>query len=637
VNAFIRAIFDGATPDRWRRAASALCFPWVLAAPAFAAPMVVGTNPPDGATNVSLPTTISVTFSEPLDGMQLQAQAAAGPCTGTLQLSVAADNFTTCVGLGFPQQAMNIYTATPQPALANGTLYRIRVKGSVTAGGVPMGADYTQGMGFATTGVSTCATGLTISQVYGGGGAAGSSYQTDFVELHNPSNRSLPLGGYSVQYTTAAGTVWSKIDLPSTTIPPGYYYLISLGTAGMGSPVPNPDVVDTMATPLDPTSGKVALMSTTALNSGPCPNPMAAIDFVGYGAAATCSEGTPTANISTTTAAFRGNGGCRDTASNAADFTVATPNPRGLASMQSSVCSCVANETGSASEIDFCNLQFPASFSVDTGAMTPSVYGRVYDAGITEPPGADPRISMEIGYGPANTNPQNQPGWIWFPTAYNGQFASDDEYGVSFVAPAVAGAYSYTSRASKDGINWTYCDLDGAGANPMLAFDPAKLGVMNGNPVPTPPNITSQNTVTFVPGANNMFQITATGYPAPGISVTGTLPSGVFFDPMNYTLYGTPDAMSVRGWPLVITASNMNPPNAVQNFALVVGYPQCTLDVDLDGRIDALTDGIILVRAMLGLTGSAVTAGALGPMASRNSWQAIQAYLNGHCGTSFAP
>ena len=47
-------------------------------------------------------------------------------------------------------------------------------------------------------------------------------------------------------------------------------------------------------------------------------------------------------------------------------------------------------------------------------------------------------------------------------------------------APA-AGSYAYTSRASFDGVNWTYCDLDGAGDNGGLDFSTSQLGAMTVN------------------------------------------------------------------------------------------------------------------------------------------------------------
>ncbi|MBK7469574.1 MAG: hypothetical protein IPI73_01975 [Betaproteobacteria bacterium] len=65
--------------------------------------------------------------------------------------------------------------------------------------------------------------------------------------------------------------------------------------------------------------------------------------------------------------------------------------------------------------------------------------------------------------------------------------------------------------------------------------------------------------------------------------------------------------------------------------------PLCSLDADGNGTADALTDGLIMIRAMFGLTGTAVTNNALGGGASRDSWSLIRGFLNGSCGTNFAP
>jgi hypothetical protein len=45
----------------------------------------------------------------------------------------------------------------------------------------------------------------------------------------------------------------------------------------------------------------------------------------------------------------------------------------------------------------------------------------------------------------------------------------------------------------------------------------------------------------------------------------------------------------------------------------------------------------MLIRAMFGLTGTAVTNNAVGPNATRNTWALIRPWLNGNCGTNFAP
>ena len=55
--------------------------------------------------------------------------------------------------------------------------------------------------------------------------------------------------------------------------------------------------------------------------------------------------------------------------------------------------------------------------------------------------------------------------------------------------------------------------------------------------------------------------------------------------------------------------------------------------------IDALLgpDLLMILRAMFGLTGTAVTNGALGTTPTRPTWTEIRAYLNASCGSNFGP
>ena len=60
-------------------------------------------------------------------------------------------------------------------------------------------------------------------------------------------------------------------------------------------------------------------------------------------------------------------------------------------------------------------------------------------------------------------------------------------------------------------------------------------------------------------------------------------------------------------------------------------------DVDGDGQVSALTDGLMLLRAALGLSGDAVVAGATAPGAPRTTWAEVQPYLRSQCGLNVAP
>lgn len=172
--------------------------------------------------------------------------------------------------------------------------------------------------------------GIAISQVYGGGGNAGTTYTHDFVELFNPGEEPISISGWSVQYTSAAGTSWTNITALSGTIEPGRYYLVQQAQgAGGTTPLPTPDAIGSIA--MAATNGKVALVNTTTALSGACPLGGAVVDFVGFGTA-NCFEGSgATPTLTNTTAALRNEDGCIDTDDNAADFTVGAPTPRNSA------------------------------------------------------------------------------------------------------------------------------------------------------------------------------------------------------------------------------------------------------------------------------------------------------------------
>jgi hypothetical protein len=55
--------------------------------------------------------------------------------------------------------------------------------------------------------------------------------------------------------------------------------------------------------------------------------------------------------------------------------------------------------------------------------------------------------------------------------------------------------------------------------------------------------------------------------------------------------------------------------------------PYATLDVDGNGSVDAMTDGVLIIRYVLGNRGDALIAGAVGPCASRATAGDIESYL----------
>ena len=57
--------------------------------------------------------------------------------------------------------------------------------------------------------------GIVISQVYGGGGNSGATLRNDFIELFNRGNTAITVTGWSVQYASASGSSWDRLE-PNT-------------------------------------------------------------------------------------------------------------------------------------------------------------------------------------------------------------------------------------------------------------------------------------------------------------------------------------------------------------------------------------------------------------------------------------
>lgn len=171
---------------------------------------------------------------------------------------------------------------------------------------------------------------VVISQIYGGGGNTGATYRNDFIELFNRGNAAVNLNGYSVQYASATGASWAVTTLTNVNLQPGQYYLVQQAAgAGGTTNLPTADRVGTIS--MSGSAGKVLLSTSTTALAVACPTGGAVIDLVGYGSGANCSETSPMASLSNTTAGVRTTAGCTDNGNNSTDFTATTVNPRNTA------------------------------------------------------------------------------------------------------------------------------------------------------------------------------------------------------------------------------------------------------------------------------------------------------------------
>ena len=137
---------------------------------------------------------------------------------------------------------------------------------------------------------------------------------------------------------------------------------------------------------------------------------------------------------------------------------------------------------------------------------------------------------------------------------------------------------------------------------------------------------------------------TSTGFVlSPGFwhSVIGVTQGCVIDIDGNQTISATSDGLMLLRAMLGLTDV------AVTQGATVPGAPRTTwaqiapyvhlaaLNLDGTGNANAATDGVLLLRAMFGLTGTAVTNGIT--LAPGRTWTDIRAYLNTQCGGNFLP
>jgi DNA/RNA endonuclease G (NUC1) len=173
---------------------------------------------------------------------------------------------------------------------------------------------------------------VVISQIYGGGGNGGATYHNDYVELFNRGGSPIDLGGWSIQYASATGSLWdSNLQPLGGTIAPGQYYLIGLASGGAaGLTLPPANVTGQIN--MSATTGKIALVSSLDALAGNCPvHNSHLVDFVGYGSSADCKEGAasaPQPPPGNTSALFRAGAGAIDTNNNGNDFAIGAPLPR---------------------------------------------------------------------------------------------------------------------------------------------------------------------------------------------------------------------------------------------------------------------------------------------------------------------
>ncbi|AFM13184.1 Ig-like domain-containing protein [Turneriella parva] len=178
-------------------------------------------SPSEGATGVSINTALIINFTHSVSTGTLTYNMAAGPCTGSLQMS--ADGFVNCIA--FPSHVFMVadtqLTITPTVALNYNTLYRVRITTALTGAGAEMLAG-----NFTSTGFTTDAPpALTVSLA---SPADGSTSVSPATTLNLAFNHAVAVG--TVTFNNVAGPCTGSVQIS----PDGFSTCVGLNAPSWG-------------------------------------------------------------------------------------------------------------------------------------------------------------------------------------------------------------------------------------------------------------------------------------------------------------------------------------------------------------------------------------------------------------------
>lgn len=368
---------------------------------------------------------------------------------------------------------------------------------------------------------------VVISQVYGGGGNSGAQYKNDFIELHNLSAKTISLAGYSVQYGSSGGNTWTASTALTGSIAPGAYYLVQGAGGSVGVALPTPDATSTLN--LSGTAGKVALVSNTAVLTGTCPSGSSLVDFVGFGTAANCSEGTgPTKTLSNTLSAIRLSGGCLDTDNNSTDFETGAPTPR---NSSTTAANCLPSVTGFAppsgpvdSEITISGSNLAGITSVTIGGTTATGLFTTNSSVKAIVPSGLPlgNAAVEVSDG-VNTYPVGD-----FLVTLAG--ISTPQLGSTTICPG--GSLSVTFQASGTYAATNSFSVELSDASGVFASTPPVIATLLNNTTTTSQTVTATLPTTTPGGLNYKVRVVASDPVVQSLASAALAVSGVSISPI---------------------------------------------------------------------------------------------------------
>jgi hypothetical protein len=173
----------------------------------------------------------------------------------------------------------------------------------------------------------------------------------------------------------------------------------------------------------------------------------------------------------------------------------------------SGTSNCAFSFTGTitvSETLDWANLQFPSTAAICVGGNA-SIYGKVYESGVTEAAGAGSGITAQYGYSSSNSDPSGG-SWTWASASFNAQQISDDEFVGTFGSSLTAGTYYYTMRFTYNG-----CTIYGGfNAGPWNGSTNVN-GTLTVNALPAITGQPSTPTATCTGTGTQTMTVTATG------------------------------------------------------------------------------------------------------------------------------
>lgn len=294
--------------------------------------------------NVAVPTaTPSILVTE----STVPAMTAFTGGTDTETITVNGSNLTADIGLAVTGTDASLFSlSTNSIAQTDGTVSNVVV--TITYTPVSAGS-HSATLTLSSTGAESVVKSLSgtatvpptapdviITEVYGGGGNSGATYTNDYIELYNTTESSVQVGGWSIQYFSAAttGLASNIITIPAGKYIPAKSHFLIQGASGgaVGSALTTPDATGTVNA--SGSAGKIILYTTDAAQTI---SDIASItgnayfkDYLPYGTTAVPVWGSAMgSNASNTTSAARKvvSGEYLYSQIIGSDFEVATPSP----------------------------------------------------------------------------------------------------------------------------------------------------------------------------------------------------------------------------------------------------------------------------------------------------------------------